>query len=203
LLATAGSECDTKLTPLKFSKLPCRSHKEGTPVVTHRPEEFATNRVAVAKTCVTNCPASLLISSHCSTAGERRFVRRQIDNDLLEMALLGYKTKREEVMVKMAEIEGMLRGQARGVSASSANTATPSASKPKRKLSAAGRRAIRAGVKKRWAAFHAKSSAPKTVTKAKGKAKRVLSPSAKAKLTANLALARAARAQKRAAQQTA
>ena len=130
-------------------------------------------------------------------------MRRQIDNDLLEMALLGYKTKREEVIVKMAEIEGMLRGQARGVSASSANTATPSASKPKRKLSAAGRRAIRAGVKKRWAAFHAKSSAPKTVTKAKGKAKRVLSPSAKAKLTANLALARAARAQKRAAQQTA
>ena len=129
-------------------------------------------------------------------------MRRQIDNDLLEMALLGYKTKRDEVISRMAEIEGLLRGQGRGASASGANTSTPAtAGKPKRKLSAAGRRAIRAGVKKRWAAYHAQTGALKPTKKAAKKAKRVLSPSAKAKLTANLALARAARAQKRAAQQ--
>ncbi|MEO8367650.1 MAG: hypothetical protein ABI806_00420 [Candidatus Solibacter sp.] len=131
-------------------------------------------------------------------------MRRQIENDVLEMALLGYKAKREEVIGKMAEIEGMLRGKGRGASAFGADSATPAtAAKPKRKLSAAGRRAIREGVKKRWAAFHAKAGAPKTVKQVPAKAKRVLSPSAKAKLTANLALARAARAKKRASQQTA
>jgi hypothetical protein len=119
-------------------------------------------------------------------------VRRQIDNELLEMALLGYKTKREEVIRKMSEIEGLLRSQG-----------PVAAAKPKRKLSAAGRRAIRAGVKKRWAAFHAKAGSLKTAKKTPAKAKRVMSPSAKAKLTANLALARAARARKRAAQQPA
>ena len=118
------------------------------------------------------------------------------------MALLGYKAKREDVTRKMAEIEALLRG--RGASASGVKTeTTATAAKPKRKLSAAGRRAIRAGVKKRWAEFHAKAHSPKVTKKTPAKAKRVMSPSAKAKLAANLALARAARARKRAAPQPA
>ena len=116
------------------------------------------------------------------------------------MALLGYNTMREEVIRKMSDIESLLRSQPRGA-ATSVSGAQVAAAKPKRKLSAAGRRAIRAGVKKRWAEFHAKAGAPKAVKKAPVKAKRVMSPAAKAKLTANLALARAARAKKRAAQQ--
>lgn len=134
-------------------------------------------------------------------------MRRQIDNvlddDVLEMALLGYRTRREEVIRKMAEIEGLLRARPKGASATGADTAKIAAAKPKRKLSAAGRRAIRAGVKKRWAEFHAKARALKPVKKAPEKAKRVMSASAKAKLTANLALARAARARKRAVEQSA
>jgi hypothetical protein len=132
-------------------------------------------------------------------------VRRQIDdNDLLEMALLGYQTRYEEVSRKMAEIKSRLRSQPTGESTPEAGTATPAAAaKPKRTLSAAGRKAIRDGVKKRWAAFHAKAHAVKPAKKAPGKAKRVMSPAAKAKLTANLALARAARARKRAAEQPA
>ena len=39
--------------------------------------------------------------------------------------------------------------------------ATPEPSKPKRKLSAAGRKAIVAATKKRWAAFHAAKQAEK------------------------------------------
>jgi len=111
-------------------------------------------------------------------------VRRQIDNDVLEMALIGYRTKREEVLRKMAEIEGLLRVPGRRASASGADTVTATAAKPKRKLSAAGRKAIRAGVKKRWAEFHAKARALKTSKKAPAKAKRVLSVPAKAKPTA-------------------
>lgn len=129
-------------------------------------------------------------------------MRRQIDNDVLQMALLGYQTRHEEVIRKMAEIELVLRG--RNAPASGAERGTTAvAGKPKRTLSAAGRRAIREGVKKRWAEFHAKAGSVQTTKKAPSKAKRVMSPSAKAKLTANLALARAARARKRALSQPA
>ncbi len=128
-------------------------------------------------------------------------MRRQIDNDLLEMALLGYKTRREEVIRKMSEIEGLLRSQRRGAPASIAEALTTN--KPKRQLSAAGRRAIRAGVKKRWAEFREKARALNTAKTTPAKAKRVMSAAAKAKLTANLALARAARASKRSAPQPA
>ena len=131
-------------------------------------------------------------------------MRRQIDNEVLEMALLGYKTRREEVIRKMSDIEGLLRAQGKRVSSSGADSGMPvAADRPKRTLSAAGRRAIRAGVKKRWAAFHAKAAALKTGKKAPSGTKRVMSASAKAKLTANLALARAARARKREEQQPA
>jgi hypothetical protein len=79
--------------------------------------------------------------------------------------------------------------------------ATPEPSRPKRKLSAAGRRAISEATKKRWAAFHVaqEGGKPKAGTKAPAKAtakaapKRKLSAAAKAKLVANLAKARAAK----------
>ena len=133
----------------------------------------------------------------------RRQIDKNVDDDVLEMALLGYRARREEVIRKMAEIEGLLGSQPGSDAASAARNSKVAAAKPKRKLSAAGRRAIRAGVKKRWAEFHAKTRAPEPAKKAPAKAKRVISSSAKAKLTANLALARAARASKRAVQQPA
>ena len=129
-------------------------------------------------------------------------MRRQIDNSVLEMALVGYNAKRDEVVQKMADIERQLGIRRKGALASGAGAETPiAAAKPKRKLSAAGRKAIRDGVKKRWAAFHAKAGAGKPA-KQGAKPKRTLSPAAKARLVANLALARAARAKKRAAQRS-
>ena len=70
----------------------------------------------------------------------------------------------------------------------------------KRKLSAAGKRAIQAAVKRRWAEFHAKTGVVKTAVKKANKPKRTMSPAAKARLAANLAKARAAKASKRAAE---
>ena len=127
-------------------------------------------------------------------------MRRQIDNEVFEMALLGYRARREEIMLKMADIQRQLGKHPKGeaVSAAGAVTAVDGA-KPKRTLSAAGIRAIRAGVKRRWAAFHSKASAV-SAKKSPAKPKREMSPAAKAKLAANLALARAARASKRAGQ---
>jgi hypothetical protein len=64
-------------------------------------------------------------------------------------------------------------------------------------MSAAGKRAIRQAVKKRWAAFHAKSERP--ATEKKTKKKKRLSPARRAALLLNLKKARAARAAKRTA----
>jgi hypothetical protein len=125
---------------------------------------------------------------------KRRFVRRQIDNTLLEMALVGLNARRDEVIRKMADIERQL-----GVHRKRSPPPGAGAAKPKRKLSAAGKRAIRAAVKKRWAAFHAKIGAAKPA-KRSAAPKRTMSPAVKARLAANLAKARAAKANKRATQ---
>jgi len=121
-------------------------------------------------------------------------MRRQIDQSMLEMALLGYKAKLEEVVQKMAEIERRL-GLRKDSDPAPSTAATD---RPKRTMSAAGKRAIRAALKKRWAAFHAQGGAVPSA-KATAKPKRKLSPAAKARLAENLAKARAAKAKKLAA----
>ena len=128
-------------------------------------------------------------------------MRRQIDNTLLEMALVGLKASRDEVIREMADIERRLGIHRKVASAPNATAEKPiAAAKPKRKLSAAGKRAIRAAVKKRWAAFHAKAGAAKPAKQGAKKPKRTMSPAVKAKLAANLAIARAVKANKRVTQ---
>jgi hypothetical protein len=128
-------------------------------------------------------------------------MRRQIDTAILEMALVGYNAKRDEVVQKMADIERQLGMRRIGASAPSVAAKAPTAAKPKRTLSAAGKKAIRAALKKRWAAFHAKTGAVKPAKQSAKKPKRTMSPAVKARLAANLAKARAAKANKRAAQE--
>ena len=129
---------------------------------------------------------------------KRRFVRRQIDSTILEMALVGLKARRDEVIRKMADIERQLGGHRKVASApaAAADTST-AAAKPKRKLSAAGKRAILAALKRRWAAFHAKIGAVKASKPGAKKTKRTMAPAVKATLAANLAIARAVKANKR------
>jgi hypothetical protein len=129
-------------------------------------------------------------------------MRRQIDNAVLEMALVGFNAKHDEVVQKMADIERQLGVWRKGASAPSAAAKTPTAAaKPKRKLSAAGKRAIRAALQKRWAAFHAKTDGVKPAKQSAKKSKRTMSPAIKARLVAKLAKARAAKAKKRATHQ--
>jgi hypothetical protein len=133
---------------------------------------------------------------------KRRFVRRQIDNTLLEMALVGLNARRDEVIRKMADIERQLGGHPKMASASNRSVrASAAAAKPKRKLSAAGKRAILAALKRRWAAFHAKADGVKPAKQSAKKSKRTMPPAIKARLVANLAKARAAKAKKRAIQE--
>jgi len=110
---------------------------------------------------------------------------RTLDRSLLEMALVGYGSQAQQIEAAMATIRKEL-----GVRPTrAATTLGAGAAKRKHRMSAAGRRRIAAAQRKRWKAFH-------TVHKVMATPKPKLSPDAKAKLAANLAKARAAKAAK-------
>lgn len=106
------------------------------------------------------------------------------------MALIGCAGQRRLIEAKIAELQEQLAGPTQEVAASDG-------AKAKRKMSTAGKRAIREAVKRRWAVFRA-GKAEKAVPVKKA-AKRKLSPARKAALLLNLKRARAARAAKRTA----
>jgi hypothetical protein len=94
------------------------------------------------------------------------------DVSLLEAALIGYRVSLEKIDQKIAEI----RRELSGTPTEAAVSVTTDEPKQKRRMSAAGKKAVRAALKKRWAEFHAKiGKAPKKTTRKK----RVLSPAAK------------------------
>jgi hypothetical protein len=102
---------------------------------------------------------------------------------------------------RMKEAQQLRWGKIKGESEPPSEQVTMQAAKPKRKLSKAGRAAIVAALKKRWAAKKAAAAKPKPATQKKtaaktAVAKRKLSPAGKAALVANLAKARAAKAAK-------
>jgi len=115
--------------------------------------------------------------------------------EILEMAVIGLESQRSKIEERIAEIQKQLgvRTPKRAVSGDG--------TKPKRQMSAKGKAAIRAALKKRWDEFHAKAGKPaaKKAGVKKAAPKRKLSPDARARLAANLAKARAAKAAKRAA----
>jgi hypothetical protein len=110
---------------------------------------------------------------------------KQVDADILQMALVGYRAQLAQIDVKMAEIRKRLK-------VSQSDVPDNVRVQPRRQLSVAARRRIAAAQKARWAAYRAKSGTG--AKKSAPKAKRTLSPAAKAKLAVNLAKARAARA---------
>jgi hypothetical protein len=110
------------------------------------------------------------------------------DIETLKMALIGYEAERQKTEATMAAIRSQLGGRA------SAPSTTPTgAAKPKRKMSAAGKKAIAEAQRKRWAASKVQAEA---ATPGPAKPKRKLSAAAKANLVANLKRARAAKAAK-------
>lgn len=98
-----------------------------------------------------------------------------IDNNVLEMALIGYEAERKKIEAAITDIRSRLNGASGSPAASAPKKRSAAARKrmamaqqrrwaaqrqgkeevrPKRKLSAAGRRAIVEATKERWAAFH-------------------------------------------------
>jgi hypothetical protein len=116
----------------------------------------------------------------------------KLTHEIIAAAIDGYEAQKIRIDGKIAELRAMLPG-------GSTEPATPEPTKRKRrKMSAAGRKAISDATKKRWAAFHAAKQAKKPAAK-KAVARTKLSPARKAALVANLAKARAAKAAKVAA----
>jgi len=109
--------------------------------------------------------------------------------ELLKYAIAGLEAEREKIDQLLSE----LRSQGSGSSATvSRRPAAPKAGAGKaRVISDAGRAAIRAALKRRWAAYHAGKGAAPNASK-KAPKKRVLSPAQLAAMRKNAAKARAA-----------
>ena len=115
----------------------------------------------------------------------------QLNRAIIEAAIVGFERQKQKIDETIAELRAQLDGTSsrpgHKVKVGDAGTV-----KAKRTMSAAGRKRIAAAQKARWAAHHAKEGTPAK----KSVPKRKMSPAAKAKLVANLAKARAAKAAK-------
>src|ERR1035441_8629224 len=88
--------------------------------------------------------------------------------EIITAAILGFEQQKRQIDTKIGELRAMLPG-------GPATSAAPKPSKRKRrKMSAAGRKAISDATKKRWAAFHSaqqasEQPAPKKAARKNGK----------------------------------
>jgi hypothetical protein len=120
----------------------------------------------------------------------------QINRTIIEAAIAGFEQQKQRIDETIAELRTQLDGSAEGKKAGRiARVAETAPARNRRHISAAGRRAIAAAQRKRWAAQKKQSAEPKPAPRMKRK----MSPAAKAKLVANLAKARAAKAAKKTA----
>jgi hypothetical protein len=117
----------------------------------------------------------------------------EINRAIIEAAIEGFEQQKTRIDQTIAELRVQLNGSAVKTTGRKATVADIAPARKKHKISAAGRRAIAEAQRKRWAAAKGgKTDAARTVKPAKRK----MSPAAKAKLVANLAKARAAKAAK-------
>ena len=102
---------------------------------------------------------------------------QKLTKPIIEAAILGFESQREKLAQQVAELRAMLDG------GPSATAATPEAPKRKRrKMSAAGRKAIAEAQRKRWAA--SKKAAERSAPQAAPKPKRKLSAAGRAAIVA-------------------
>ena len=132
------------------------------------------------------CHPQISLPTFCSI--EEGTMQRRIDPSILEMALVGYQAELQKIQEKIAAIRKQLGGRVNIPVLAPA--VSSGGSRPKRQMSAAGKRRIAEAQKKRWRKFHAKQTA---TTAKKAAPKRKLSPAWRATLAANLAKARAGR----------
>jgi len=106
-----------------------------------------------------------------ASSGERNVTRVSVlrmpitNNELLEFALIGLEQHRQRVESEIAEVEERMGNSARRGRPASANPGTQfqivatDGVRKRKPMSAAARKLIAAGQKRRWAAYHAAQSA--------------------------------------------
>jgi hypothetical protein len=92
----------------------------------------------------------------------------KLTSDILTAAIAGFEEQKKRIDAQISDLRQMLTGD-------STDGATPEASKPRRKMSAAARRRIAAAQRKRWAEARQKSGETSKATSAPAKKKRHLS----------------------------
>src|ERR1035441_7407144 len=117
---------------------------------------------------------------------------KQLTPEIISAAIDGFEQQQLRIDIQIAELRAMLPG---GSTQTAATSEVPTGKRKRRKMSAAGRKAIAEAQRKRWAASKKAAEPPAPAT---SKPKRKLSKAGRAALVANLAKARAARAAKRA-----
>ena len=96
----------------------------------------------------------------------------RLTDEIIDADILGFEEQKRRLDEKLAELRAMRAGK---------SVAVPSTGR-RRKMSAAGRKAIAAAQKKRWAALRGGEATP--ATPALKKAKRKLSPEGRAAIVA-------------------
>jgi hypothetical protein len=99
----------------------------------------------------------------------------KLTQGIIEAAIEGFESQKRRIDAQIAELRAMLPG------AKTESTSEPPANRPRRKMSAAGRRAIAEGQRKRWAA-----SKRQAEPKMSPRPKRRLSAAGKAAIVAAL-----------------
>jgi hypothetical protein len=98
----------------------------------------------------------------------------RLTNEIIDAAILGFEEQKRRLDAQLAELRAMRNG---------ANETAPASARPRRKMSAAGRKAIAAAQRQRWAALRGDGAAPQAAPK---KAKRKLSAAGRAAIVAAL-----------------
>jgi len=118
----------------------------------------------------------------------------QINRAIIDAAIAGFEQQKRHIDETLAGLRAQLNGYTAKATERIAKVAETAPARRKHTISAAGRARMAAAQKKRWAERKKQGSEPT----AEPVPKRKMSPAARAKLAANLAKARAAKAAKKA-----
>jgi hypothetical protein len=97
----------------------------------------------------------------------------KLTNEIIDAAILGFEEQKRRIDAQIAELHGLRDGR---------SGAAVMSTRPRRKMSAAGRKAIAEAQRKRWAALKGAGNSGR----APKKAKRKLSPAGRAAIVAAL-----------------
>jgi hypothetical protein len=98
----------------------------------------------------------------------------RLTNAIIDAAIVGFEEQKRRLDAQLAELRALRNG---------ANHTAPETVRPRRKMSAAGRKAIAAAQRQRWAALKGGAAEPREAPK---KAKRKLSVAGRAAIVAAL-----------------